>query len=330
MKDYSELNKKLPDLPEGGFAVTAGDPAGIGPELLPFAVKELTRSNKPVLIFWNAGKSRLKQYFESAPETGHIRFIEIEPENETISRPGKPGPETGRLAFAALETATAYMLEKSGAGLLTAPLSKEYVIAAGEESFSGHTGYLAEKAGKTVIMLMHGKEFSVVPLTEHVPLKNVVQALEKKLNQPELPGLLKKLQSISGYKNTKTAICGLNPHCGENGKIGTEEQDFLIPALERWKKQGLEVEGPVSADSLFQPEIRADYRLILSCYHDQGLIPFKSIVGKSGVNVTVGLPFLRTSPDHGTAFSIAGKGSADPTSMIEAAKFLVREAESWN
>lgn len=318
--------QKLPDLPERAYAVTAGDPAGIGPDVTARSLPIFLKENLTVVVFWTAGEKSFRSFFPQIPENVH--FVDIAKQtNLRIPESGKPDKISGQLAFKALESAVEYMLVNKGKGLLTAPLSKEHVMES-ESDFNGHTGYLARKTGCQVVMLMHGQSFSVIPITEHVPIVSVADVFKQKFENPELPVLIQSiLNRFESYRNARVAICGLNPHCGENGKIGSEEVEIIKPILERWKKEGLGVDGPISADSLFQAEILKKYRLILSCYHDQGLIPFKSIEGKNGVNVTVGLPFLRTSPDHGTAFSIAGGQNIDATSMIRAAEFLIQEAE---
>ncbi len=178
-------------------------------------------------------------------------------------------------------------------------------------------------------MLMHGRELSVVPLTVHVPLAHVAAQLHHRMNDAALIGILKKVHGWKPYVSTRWALCGMNPHAGENGLLGHEEQDFMAPIADRWRAEGLPVEGPLPADGVFQEYHRGRYRLILSAYHDQGLAPFKALEGKTGVNCTIGLPFIRTSPDHGTAFEIAGKGIADPLSFEAAFDLAASPEPLW-
>ena len=244
---------------------------------------------------------------------------------------GTPSALSGRLAFRALELACDLILElQSGPGssdtairisnisLVTAPLSKEWVIRGGVSDFSGHTGYLAKRFGSNVLMLMHGQNFSVIPLTEHVSIANVPTALKKRLAQTDLVDLIGNVARRSVFAGRQVAICALNPHCGEGGLIGNEESEVLQPFIEKLRASGLSITDPLSADTLFMESIRSQYRLIVSCYHDQGLIPFKAFEAENGINVTIGLPFLRTSPDHGTAFGIAGQNLANAASMRRA------------
>ncbi|MBW7857604.1 MAG: 4-hydroxythreonine-4-phosphate dehydrogenase PdxA [Leptonema sp. (in: Bacteria)] len=253
--------------------------------------------------------------------------IQLQPESkakiESKASFGKPSELSGRLAFLALEKACTLIkqsgLEPNRFSLVTAPLSKEWVIRSGlYQNFSGHTGYLAEQFDSEVLMLMHGRSFSVVPLTEHVALAEVTSALQKRLSSKKFQSLLIDLCNRPVFQGKGVALCGVNPHCGEGGLIGDEESTILEPFLNKLVDQNLSITGPLSADTLFMAQQLKQYRLVLACYHDQGLIPFKALEGESGVNVTIGLPFLRTSPDHGTAFDLAGKESANAESMTQA------------
>ncbi|MBI3395812.1 MAG: 4-hydroxythreonine-4-phosphate dehydrogenase PdxA, partial [Spirochaetia bacterium] len=186
-------------------------------------------------------------------------------------------------------------------------------MAASVRGLEGHTDFLADFFKRDVLMLLHGDLVSVIPLTIHVPLRDVPGRLREALDRPATFKVLSSLLEWPEFQKTRWALCGMNPHAGEEGHLGTEEIDFMNEAAARFRAGGLPLEGPVAADSAFMPEDRK-YRLVLSAYHDQGLGPFKAIEGRGGINVTVGLPFFRASPDHGTAFEIAGKGIADPHS----------------
>ena len=239
-------------------------------------------------------------------------------------RSGQPSPYSGHLAFRALQDSCDFALEFGCDGMLSLPLSKEWVSRSGQAKFRGHTDYLAERFGCEVLMLMHGIKLSVIPLTVHVPLVEAAGQLKKVIAQETLPQLLKQVRQLQCYQKGSWALCGLNPHAGENGLIGSEEK-FLKKLAQKLCNEGLPIDGPLAADALFMPLNRSKYRLILSCYHDQGLIPFKALEGIAGVNCTIGLPFLRTSPDHGTAFDIAGQKKADTRSMYRALELAVQD-----
>jgi 4-hydroxythreonine-4-phosphate dehydrogenase len=239
--------------------------------------------------------------------------------------PGASGAAGGRLAFGALRLAADEIAREAPLGLLTAPVSKEWIARGVGIDFPGHTDYLAERFDSPVMMLMHGRRNSVVPLTIHIPLRDVPGTLRRVLDDPKTLDLLRRIHRIpeySGGDGRRWALCGLNPHAGEGGHLGREEVDFMDAIAERWRKAGLPVDGPLPADAVFMGRSRDRYRLMLACYHDQGLAPFKALEGIEGVNCTIGLPFVRTSPDHGTGFDIAGRGLADPGSMRRALEVL--------
>lgn len=236
--------------------------------------------------------------------------------------PGKPNSSSGHRAFFALQEACDFALRFGCSGMLSLPLSKEWVIRSGKTKFRGHTDYLAKRFRSKVLMLMHGRDLSVIPLTVHIPLAKAAPQLKKVIGKMPLTELLKQVRQLPEYQRGNWALCGLNPHAGENGLIGSEEK-FLKQFCQRLSHAGLFVDGPLAADALFSPLKRIKYRLILSCYHDQGLIPFKALEGAEGVNCTIGLPFLRTSPDHGPAFDLAGQKKADTRSMYRALELAV-------
>ena len=277
---------------------------------------------------WASAMQEKKNFFrkmykmQSKDEKRTRKFSSSPIPKELIS--GNPNQSSGSFAFHSLQIACDFAMRYGCNGMLTAPLSKEWVIRSGQKNFCGHTGYLSRYFQKPTMMLMHGRDWSVIPLTEHIPLRKVPSRLKQKIRNPSLFHLLKKVKNLPEY-GFPWALCALNPHAGENGLIGREEKDFLRNWVEQLNQEGLFVEGPISADALFVERNLKKYRLILSCYHDQGLIPFKSLQGKDGVNCTIGLPFLRTSPDHGPSFDIAGKNQADSTSMEQAFHLLLQE-----
>jgi 4-hydroxythreonine-4-phosphate dehydrogenase len=203
-------------------------------------------------------------------------------------------------------------------------------------AFPGHTEYLASLASTDgqallpVMMLVSGP-LKVVPVTIHIPLHEVPRALTKDLILAVIETTAKDLGRFFGIERPRLAVTGLNPHAGEDGSLGREEIDIITPAIEAAKRKGLDVTGPHPADTLFHAGARANYDAAIAMYHDQALVPFKTLAFEEGVNVTLGLPFVRTSPDHGTAFAIAGTGKARPTSLIEALRLadaMSRTAEA--
>lgn len=330
-------NKKHPD----PILITGGDPAGIGPELVHKLAPAFQKTRNPIVYFHTAGKKDREALFaicrkkkipfeilkeiKSAPEARGVFLVENS--DPGCPPPGRPNAGGGARAIDALEKACAYLKKFPAKGLLTAPLSKEW-CAKTKKGFHGHTDFLAEKFESNVIMLMHGRRLSVIPLTVHISIGEVPERLEKLLASHKTDPQLSTLAALPAFKNSRWAMCGLNPHCGDGGSIGQEELEFLNEAAVLWRKSGFPLDGPLAADSLFIKENLKKYRLVLACYHDQGLIPFKALEGMSGINVTIGLPFVRTSPDHGTAFSLAGKNLADDRSMqrafasIESGEFL--------
>lgn len=342
----SSAKKRHPEL----VLISGGDPAGIAPEVVRKAIAGLDSTATSFLYLYTAGHAdaadeefqRLKQVCKSRlhlisgglddlVETarglcktadGSIYLYPVLRPHEKPCLPGQASTHSGDLSFRALQLACtvidAMPDDISNIALVTAPLSKEFVIRAGQSDFSGHTGYLARRFNRNVLMLMHGQGFSVIPLTEHVALADVPSRLRTVLGQSDLPALLVDLARRDVFSGKEIALCGLNPHCGEGGLIGNEEQEILMPFIDRVREAGVSIKGPLPADTLFVESVRKQFRLILSCYHDQGLIPFKALEGEQGINVTIGLPFLRTSPDHGTAYGLAGKEIADSTSMRRA------------
>ncbi len=318
--------------------ITEGDPTGISYEIFDGAIDLLQKkSNRFRFIFissQNKISSKYEKNFtivESNASLEKVLFVKTNPKiifykNSILNKKeekeikiGKPSTISGKVAYVSLLTGIA--LQKILCGdIITLPLSKEWVIKSGVKDFKGHTEVFASEYERKTFMLMHGNRLKVIPLTTHIPLKDVSHALRKLQILP----LIKAIQNSKLLKSPKIAVCGLNPHAGENGKIGREEIEIIEPFIKEMRRHDLNVEGPISADSLFIPSISKNFDLIFACYHDQGLIPFKSMEGKNGINITLGLDFLRVSPDHGTAFDIAGKNLADPGSLIQCIKVLTR------
>lgn len=234
-------------------------------------------------------------------------------------RPGKPDPANAPVVVAAIERAVALVGAGEAAAVVTNPIAKKLLIEGAGFAFPGHTEFLAHLAGvQRVVMMLAAPELRVVPVTVHIPLADVPSRLSGALIEETARITVAALRRDFGLARPRLAVAGLNPHAGEGGVLGREELEIIAPALKRLRAEGILVEGPLAADTMFHAAARARYDAALAMYHDQALIPLKTLDFARGVNVTLGLPFVRTSPDHGPAFDIAGTGRADPTSVIEA------------
>lgn len=251
--------------------------------------------------------------------------------------PGKPDPANAPAVIASIEQATAAVVSGQAAALLTNPIAKSVLYEAGF-AHPGHTEFLAELASRFAgggpwrsVMMLASDELRVVPLTVHVPLAAVPSSLSPELiieTARIVDAALRRDFALGGGGRPRIAVAGLNPHAGESGTMGREEQDIIAPALASLRAEGLAITGPHSADTLFHAEARARYDAVIAMYHDQALIPIKTLAFDRAVNVTLGLPFLRTSPDHGTAFDIAGTGRASPASLAAALSLAARLAQN--
>lgn len=308
--------KSLPTI-----AITVGDPNGIGPEVIRKALskKEIQEICHPVVI----GPFSL---FEQLAGKGQLLSPEL---NEEIKlRPGGVSKSGGRIAGKALEMALKLVLTGEARAVVTAPISKEALNSAGY-AYPGHTEFFAEKTKvEDVLMILMGCGFRVGLVTTHCALAEVVQLLTSERILRKLQIANQDLRTRFKITNPRIAVAALNPHAGENGMFGHEELEIITPAIEAARKQGVDVNGPFPADTLFARVDKQKFDLYLAMYHDQGLIPLKMKAFGKGVNYTAGLPFVRTSPDHGTAFDIAGKGVADSSSMEEAIKLAVELAKN--
>ncbi len=310
--------------PASEIVITPGDPEGVGPEVTAKALRALraTLGQRSIKIFGSQtpfkkiSLPRLKIEFIEPPS------IELNKIKSTLRKSGfsLPGFQSGW----SIQAATEYLLQspQGRTPLITGPISKERIQAGGFK-YRGHTDMLAELTRTPqVTMMLANNHFRVALLTDHCPLHAVSSRLTPALLDKTFHNLYRFTTQQLGIDRPKIAVLGLNPHAGEGGLLGQEEKKILSPAMKRARKRwpSLQIEGPISADSYFgvimnqKKSIRPD--IILACYHDQGLIPVKLSGFGSSVNITIGLPFIRTSVDHGTAFSIAGKNQADPGSMI--------------
>jgi 4-hydroxythreonine-4-phosphate dehydrogenase len=324
------------------LAVTLGEPAGIGPDI---TIKAwLRRAELGLAPFYLIGDARyiaqradalgVKVAVTSArPEDAASIFQDALPVADcgvaVTATPGKPNETSAPAAINAIERAVADVFAGKARGVVTNPIAKNVLYRAGFAE-PGHTEYLAKlaarKTGKAVhpVMMLWAPELAVVPVTIHLPLVQAPLALNKDLIVETGRIVARDMKERFGVARPRLAIAGLNPHAGEDGTIGTEDRDIVAPAVRALQAEGIDARGPLSADTMFHPAARESYDAALCMYHDQALIPIKTLAFDHGVNVTLGLPFVRTSPDHGTAFDIAGTGKADESSLVAALKLAAR------
>jgi 4-hydroxythreonine-4-phosphate dehydrogenase len=284
-------------------ALTVGDPAGIGPEIARHAAEhpEVLALCEPVL-YGPASADDLAGF----------------------SR-GTVSAQSGRAAYEAILRAVDDAIEGRVAAVATAPINKEAFAAAGVP-WKGHTDLLAHLTGAPRgVMMFHSETLRVVLATVHIPLGAVPAAITGPVIEETIMVTARELP-LFGILRPRIALAGLNPHAGEHGLLGSEDEQVLRPAVQRCAEGGIDVRGPFPADTLFGRAVGGEFDVVIACYHDQGLIPVKMAAFGKAVNVTLGLPIIRTSVDHGTAFDIAGRGVADPSSMIEAVKLAARLA----
>ena len=313
-------------------AVTMGDPAGIGPEvaLRAIASPAMRRRISPILVgdlgVLRETAKRLKLKVALVVRLpldpgGSGAAVPVEgtsARHRSARRPGRPTPAGGEAAYRAILGAVELVRAGAVAAMVTAPISKANVHAAGYD-VPGHTELLAQLTrARRVRMMMAAPDLRVVLATTHVAVKDLPRLLTRRLVLDTILAADDALRTRFGVRRPRLAVCGLNPHAGEGGLFGSEDQRVIRPAVAEARRRRVDALGPLPADTVFAPAIAGAYDCVVSMYHDQGLAPFKLVHFADGVNVTLGLPFVRTSPDHGTAFDIAGKGVADPSSMIAA------------
>lgn len=321
-----------PAVPGGGAAVsrplalTMGDPAGIGGEI---AFGAWRRRDELPAFFVIDDPARLRTIAPEpiaaidAPEDAAGVFHRALPVLPLAlaapSRPGIPEPANAAATIESIDRAVALARAGRAAGVVTSPIAKKLLQDGAGFAFPGHTEYLAHlgRAPRAVMMLA-APGLRVVPVTIHVPLADVPRLLTAALLEETARIVHAALIRDFGIARPRLAVSGLNPHAGEGGAMGREEIEVIAPVLEALRGEGLDVAGPLPADTMFHPAARARYDAALTMFHDQGLVAIKTLDFARGVNVTLGLPFVRTSPDHGTAYDIAGTGRADPTSLVEA------------
>jgi len=320
------------------IAIALGDPAGIGPEVvaktwerreaegLPpfFAVGDL----RAIRAVWKGPIEAISDPQEAdGCFAGALPVIQLESGGTTV--PGSPDLEGARNSLDALELAVGLTRSGAASALVTGPVSKAQLYAVGFVH-AGQTEFVAERCGVSsdlVAMMLLGPSLKTVPVTAHLPLRDVPEMLTVERIVAKGRATARGLQRQWGIENPRIAVAGLNPHAGEDGAMGREDLDVIVPALERLREEGILVTGPHPADTLFHAAMRSRYDAALCMYHDQALIPVKTLHFDQGVNMTLGLPIVRTSPDHGTAFEIAGKNIAKPGAMIAAVRTAADCAE---
>ena len=322
-------------LVDAPLVLTPGEPAGVGAEI---ALKAWRRGDSPLFFLIDDPervRRRARQSGLDVPITVIDHPASAKQANATgmpilrcraalDAKTGHPTPDTAPGVIAAIEDAVAMAVSGDVAGVVTNPIQKNTLHQAGF-THPGHTEFLADLAGGTKsVMMLACPELRVVPITIHEPIRRIPELLTQDLIIETAKITAHALRIDFGIARPRLAVAGLNPHAGEAGSIGNEEVDMITPAIERLRAEGLLVQGPIPADSMFHADARQRYDAALCMYHDQALIPIKTLDFWGGVNVTIGLPFIRTSPDHGTALDLAGTGKANEESLV-AALHMARE-----
>ena len=327
------------------LAVTMGDPAGVGPELSAQAWLRRERDDTPA-FFVAADPDFLERRIAEAGLGVPVKAIETPADTHAVfgaalpvlplggavpdGLAGVPSVADAAMVLASIEQAVDLVIEGDASAIVTSPVHKETLYRSGF-AFPGHTEFLGDLANRRgllarPVMMLACPELRVVPATVHVPLADVPGQLTTDLIVETCRIVARDLKSRFGLSAPRLAVAGLNPHAGEGGQIGTEDRDIIVPAIEQLVRSGIRASGPFAADTLFHRQARASYDAAIAMYHDQALIPIKTIAFDSAVNATLGLPFVRTSPDHGTALTLAGTGKADPSSLIAAIALADRMA----
>ena len=327
------------------LALTIGEPAGIGPDI---AIEAWRRRDDlgvpPFYLLGDAGymadrAKRLGVEVTLAP-TDAAGAVEIFADAIPIvpvgpvptAAPGRPDDSSAPVALAAIRQAVADVTAGRAAAVVTNPIAKSVLYRAGFRH-PGHTEFLAELAvdgapAPMPVMMLWSPTLAVVPVTIHVSLRDAIAQLTTDLIVRTARILVTDLTARFGIAKPRLAVAGLNPHAGESGSLGSEDQAIVAPAVEILRADGIDARGPLPADTMFHAAARKSYDCAVCMYHDQALIPIKTLAFDDGVNVTLGLPFIRTSPDHGTAFGIAGSGAANPSSLVAALKLAARMASA--
>jgi 4-hydroxythreonine-4-phosphate dehydrogenase len=319
------------------LAISLGDPAGIGPEIAAKAWAARAVQNLPpffavgdtraIEAVWRGPMVRISDPSQAQEAFANALPV-LEIENSGAISPGKPNLEGARNALEALELTVGLARAGRAGGVVTAPVSKAQLYAIGF-THPGQTEFIAERCGvscENVVMMLAGGNLRVVPVTIHVPLAKVADLITADLIIAKARATVRGLQRCFGIDQPRLAVAGLNPHAGESGALGEEEIMIIAPAIAALAAEGFDVVGPVPPDALFTRRAIETYDAAICMYHDQALIPVKALYFDEGVNITLGLPIIRTSPDHGTAFDIAGQDKADPSAMIAAIRMAASAA----
>lgn len=315
--------------------ISIGDFNGIGPEIIMKCLSDKNITDFFTPVIFGSGKlfTYQKNVFKlnlnfnyineaSQAQPAKLNMVNLWKDNVNVDF-GKPTEESTRMAIDSLEAAANALLNNELDVLVTAPINKDEMMKHGFK-YPGHTGYFEEKAGKRALMFMVTDDLKVAVSTHHIPVSEIAQHISKEKIVKQVKMLNKGLKEDFCINKPKIAILALNPHAGDGGAIGTEEIEIIEPAITDLWNSGILAFGPYPADSFFQPEKYKKFDAVLAMYHDQGLTPFKTIAYEDGVNYTAGLPFIRTSPDHGVAYDIAGQGKADPQSFMEAVFMAIK------
>ena len=330
------------------LALTLGEPAGIGPDLALAIWRRRAEFDIPPFYivadpdFLGRRAERLGLDVPIAvvtPKSAAATFrsaLPVRPLDVAVgAEPGRPDQSSAPAAVASIRRAVADVMAGAAAAIVTNPVAKNVLYNWGFAE-PGHTEFLAklvrEATGKALrpVMMLWSPELAVVPVTIHLPLREIFDQLSSELIVETGRIVARDLATRFGLAHPRLAIAGLNPHAGEAGTLGDEDRAIVAPAVARLVAEGIDARGPLAADSMFHEQARASYDVALCMYHDQALIPIKTLAFDHAVNVTLGLPFVRTSPDHGTAFDIAGTGRADPKSLIAALRLAARLAAPAN
>lgn len=325
------------------IGITMGDPSGIGPEIIlkSFSLKDI--NNKSVVVIGdlsimlkacslikegNIEMRRINSVSEALFEEQTLNIMDLQLIDIDKFQPGTVNEMSGNAAFGYIKKAIELANNHEIAGIATAPLNKEALHLAGH-NYPGHTEILSLLTDtRDYAMLLHDPRLSVIHVSTHISLIEAIKGLRKDRIEKVIE-LADRAMKQMGYNQPSIAVAGINPHAGESGLFGDEEIREIIPAIRNMKDKGFNVEGPVPADTVFLQAFNGKYDIVVAMYHDQGHIPLKLIGFKSGVNITVGLPFIRTSVDHGTAFEIAWQGKADESSMTEAIRLAFKFAGQY-
>ncbi len=318
------------------IALSCGEPSGIGPEIAAKAWEEL-RDQCPFIWIGDPAHLPSETPWTAVEDTATAPVISAKllpvlpirfPEKNTL---GTPSAANAASVIQSIETAVSLVQSGKASAVCTAPIHKKALIDGADFDYPGHTEFLAALANRDrVVMMLASDQLRVVPATIHIPLSQVPQTLTPDLLRETIQITARGLRDQFGITHPRIAVAGLNPHSGEGGKMGREEVEWITPFLTGLQSDDFTITGPHPADTMFHAAARKRYDVAIAMYHDQALIPIKTLDFDRGVNVTLGLPFIRTSPDHGTALDIAGKGIANPTSLIEALKLAQNMAQRSN